>query len=108
MSGRSVGRLRRRLVALEPLDVDDDIGGRSRNFEERFEIWAEIEPLASTRRFLAQREEVEATHRIRIRSGSLVAAGWRLREGDRLFDLIAVGRDETASGFISCVAKETT
>jgi SPP1 family predicted phage head-tail adaptor len=94
-----VGRLRQRLVAEEPVDADDEAGGATRTFAARFEVWAEIDAQKTQPDFLASRDEAVVTHRIRLRAGSAVAAGWRLRKAARFFDVISCAPDDVAGGF---------
>lgn len=99
MSAGSLGRLRQRLVAEEPVDAPDEAGGATRTFAARFEVWAEIETRNAQPDFLASREESVVTHRIRLRAGSAVTAGWRLRKAARLFDVISCAPDDVCGGF---------
>lgn len=106
MRPRAIGRLRRRLTAHQPIDAADAIGGAERSFVARFDLWAEIEPVAARPEFVAGREETVATHRIRIRQGGAVAAGWRLTHGVRIFDLLSAPVDDAGTGYVICQARE--
>ncbi|MDB5596768.1 MAG: phage head-tail joining family protein [Hyphomicrobiales bacterium] len=106
MSAGSVGRLRQRLVAEEPVDADDEAGGATRTFAARFEVWAEIDTQRTQPDFMAAREETVVTHRIRLRAGNAVAAGWRLRKGTRVFDVVSCAPDDVSGGFCSYRCRE--
>lgn len=106
MKRRGIGKMRRRLQACEPVDAPDAIGGAQRSFAARFAIWADIEALRAQPDFVAGREEVSRTHRIRMRAGRPVAAGWRLGFSTRRFDVLSAEIDDAARGYVICQARE--
>lgn len=106
MKSAAIGRLRQRLIAEEPVETRDDTGGASLLYVGRVSLWAEIETLGTVPQFEAARPESMGTHRIQLRATNVVAAGWRLRKGARIFEILAIARDETAIGRIACRCRE--
>jgi hypothetical protein len=89
MSAPTMGALRRHFVVEAPVAGAD--GGLTH--ELRFLAWGAIVPRAN-----------DVVIKLRARAG--LQPGWRLRLGARLFQIEAVQRDETASGFVACTCRE--
>ncbi len=84
-----LGALRHRLVLQTPLDTPDDNGGVARTYVDGPKLWAMIEPMQMSRRFVADREEQSITHRIVLRRRDDLTAAMRLRDGARIFRILA-------------------
>jgi hypothetical protein len=89
MSAPTIGALRRHFVVEAPVAGADGM----LNYEIRFLAWGAIEP-----------SQKGVTIRLRARDG--FDAGWRLRCGARVFDIVSRTEDETSSGFIACACTE--
>lgn len=90
MSAPTVGALRRHFAVEAPVAGADGM----LSYEMRFLAWGALEISAKG-----------VTVRLRARAG--IEAGCRLRLGERIFEIVSVMGDETASGFIACACRET-
>jgi head-tail adaptor len=89
MSARGIGAMRRHFAVEAPVARADGVLVN----ELRFLAWGAIEIAASG-------------VTIRLRQRSDIEPGWRLRLGERVFEVIAIAGDETASGFMVCTCRE--
>jgi SPP1 family predicted phage head-tail adaptor len=78
------------LVELQKADdtSPDGGGGVARSWSTTKRVWAAIQPLSATQRFLQDGEKHVRTHRITVRADPLIEAGTtRLRLGSRIFEV---------------------
>jgi SPP1 family predicted phage head-tail adaptor len=100
------GEFRHRVELQEPVETPDGAGGVSRSHATVATLWAAVTPLSPRERVEAANLGANVTHRIVIRSGRIVTTRHRLREGTRIFRVVA-WRDPDASGrFIEISAEE--
>lgn len=103
---RAVGALRRRLVLEAPVETPDGAGGQLASFETVAAVWAQVEWLSGNERWRGERPEQAASHRITLRWRSDVDAGRRLRDGDKVFDIKAVGDPDGGRRCLICLVEE--
>lgn len=101
---RPVGALRRRLLLEAPVETPDGAGGRLTSFETVAAVWAQVEWLSGNERWRGERPEQAASHRITLRAD--VDAGQRLRDGDQVFDIKAVGDPDGGRRRLVCLVEE--
>jgi SPP1 family predicted phage head-tail adaptor len=100
------GALRHRLVLEEPIEPPDGAGGVTRSYATVTTLWAAVTPVSARGDVVADDVGANVTHRIIIRSGPYVSTRHRLREGARIFRILAL-RDQDGSGrFIEINAEE--
>jgi SPP1 family predicted phage head-tail adaptor len=100
------GALRHRLVLEEPVETADGAGGVTRSYATVTTLWAALTPVSARGDVVADDVGANVTHRIIIRSGPDVSTRHRLREGARIFRILAL-RDQDGSGrFIEINAEE--
>lgn len=107
-SRRPVGALRRRLLLEAPVETPDSAGGQLRNFETVAAVWAQVEWLSGDERWRGERPEQAASHRISMRWRGGVDAGQRLRDGDQIFDIRAVGDPDGSRRRLVCLVEEVS
>jgi SPP1 family predicted phage head-tail adaptor len=100
------GTLRHRLVLEAPVETADGAGGVARSFATVTTLWAALVPVTARGDVVAADLGASVTHRIVIRSGLDLTTRHRLREGARIFRIVAL-RDQDGSGrFIEIDAEE--
>ena len=104
--GHPVGALRRRLLLEAPVETPDGAGGQLRSFEAVAAVWAQVEWLSGDERWRGGRPEQAVSHRITLRWRAGVDAGQRLRDGQRLFDIKAVGDPDGGRRRLVCLVEE--
>ena len=105
---RPVGALRRRLVLEAPVETPDGAGGQLTSFETVAAVWAQVEWLSGNERWRGERPEQAASHRITLRGRAGVDAGQRLRDGDKVFDIKAVGDPDGGGRRLICLVEEVS
>ena len=109
----SAPRLNRAMVLETASEMSDGAGGFTETWAALGTLWAEVKPRTGRER---EREAVSASrmdYRITVRAapvGSLrrPEAGQRLREGDRVFRLLAVTEKDPEARYLTCFATEET
>jgi len=100
------GELRHRLVLEQPVETADGAGGVTRSYATVTTVWAALVPVSARGAVEAAGVGAEVTHRIVIRFGPDITTGHRLRDGSRIFRIVA-WRDQDGSGrFIEISAQE--
>ena len=100
------GALRHRLVLEQPLESPDGAGGVTRGYATVTTLWAAVMPVSARGDVVADGVGATVTHRIIVRSGPDVTTRHRLREGARIFRILAL-RDQDGSGrFVEIEAEE--
>jgi SPP1 family predicted phage head-tail adaptor len=100
------GELRHRLTLEAPVETPDGAGGVTRSYAAVTTLWAAVTPLSARGAVEAAALAATVTHRIIIRGRTDVTARHRLREGTRVFRIVAL-RDPDGSGrFIEIQAQE--
>jgi SPP1 family predicted phage head-tail adaptor len=104
-------RLTRRLT-LETREVaPDGSGGQVVSWRAEGELWAEVTARTGREVFAGARPVSRVTWRILVRSAPVGAvsrprADQRLREGGRVFDILAVAEADPAGRYLEIVAEE--
>ncbi len=94
-----IGRRRHRLLVEIAVDAPDDNGGVQRSWAAAGAIWASIEPVRLAGGFAAARAEQIVTHHIVFRRRDGLTGDARLREGDRVFRIVAIEDVDDAARF---------
>jgi SPP1 family predicted phage head-tail adaptor len=84
------GQLDRRLVLEAPVETSDGAGGVTRSYQSVATLWAAVTPHVAHGSVAAGSAGATATHRIVIRAGRDVTTRHRLRDGVRIFRIVAV------------------
>jgi SPP1 family predicted phage head-tail adaptor len=84
------GKLNRRLTLEAPGESPDGVGGVTRSYSAVATLWAEVEPVSARGDVDAAALGAIVTHRIRIRYRADITLRHRLRDGARIFRIVAV------------------
>jgi SPP1 family predicted phage head-tail adaptor len=88
--GTDPGALNRRLTLEAPVESADGAGGVTRSYEAAATLWASVEPKPAREGTSADALGANVTHRIRVRYGADISLRHRLRDGDRLYRIVAI------------------
>jgi SPP1 family predicted phage head-tail adaptor len=99
------GELNRRLTLEAPVESDDGAGGVTRSFSAVATLWASVKPVAAGEGVEAAARGATVTHRIGIRYSADITLRHRLRDGARVFRIIAM-RERGNKRFLDIDAQE--
>jgi SPP1 family predicted phage head-tail adaptor len=100
------GEFRSRLVLEQPVETPDGAGGVTRGYATVTTLWAAVKPVAARGEVVADAFSGSVTHHILIRRGPDVTTRHRLRDGARIFRIVAL-RDQDGTGrFLEIHAQE--
>ena len=83
----SPSELNKRITLQQPTRAADGMGGFTVSWADAATVWAAIWPVSAAERISASKETGEITHRIRIRYRSGIRSSWRIKYGDRYFNI---------------------
>jgi SPP1 family predicted phage head-tail adaptor len=102
----NLGDLKHRLLLEQPVESADGAGGVTRSYATVATVWAALTPSAARSEVAADALGAEVTHEIVIRFRADVTTRHRLRDGSRIFRILAL-RDQDGNGrFLSIQAQE--
>lgn len=85
------GRLRKRVeLQSTPITNRNPTGGVVENWTTIVTRWAELIPLRGQERFEAAQMEAQTTIKIRIRYYSQLKPTWRIKYGERIFNITGI------------------
>jgi head-tail adaptor len=104
-------RLARRLMLEERASLPDGAGGFAVSWRGVGTLWADMAPRTGREDFLAAQARPIVRWRIVVRGAPVGAparprADQRLREGDRVFNILTVAEADPAGRFLEIVAEE--
>lgn len=100
------GDLNRRLTLQAPMETPDGAGGVSLSFFDVAPLWAQVEPVTAQRVVIADGDGATVTHRIQIRAGPEITTRHRLRDGARIFEIVALREADASRRYIDIHAHE--
>ena len=103
--------LNRAMVLEDPVTSPDGSGGYATTWTALGTLWAEVRPGAASERRGTIAPEGRMTFRVYMRaapqgSPQRPRPDQRLREGDRVFTILAVSEADPQGGFLVCHARE--
>lgn len=100
------GQMTARLDLEVPEAEPDGQGGAVITWSVAASLWARIEPVSFVVGEEAAAEGAKITHRIWVRHRADIAAGQRLRKGDRLFAVKLVRDPDETARYLVCQCEE--
>lgn len=85
-----IGDLNRRFELQSPTRTSDGAGGFRSTFVAMATVWGKRTPHQSDEAIQAMAQTGRAVHTIRIRYRTDIRADWRIKEGDKYFNIVGV------------------
>lgn len=101
----NIGALNRRLVLEAPVETTDGAGGVTRVYEAVATLWAQVTPVSARAEIAADSPGATLRHRIVIRARGGITTRHRLRDGTRIYRIVAV-RESAGRRFLEIDAEE--
>ncbi len=106
MKTPEISNLSRRLQLERQIEIPDGAGGFSLIWESVATLWGDVETMSGRREFVVAKWEVDVTHRIIIRRRADINSAMRLRDGNIIYEIIAVYDADAHSSYQSCQCRE--
>lgn len=101
------GELNKRVILQYVTEVSDGMGSTDDTWNDGDTIWAALWPLSSTQTIGSMQPIGTISHRIRIRWRSNFRSTWRLKFGERIFDIVGPPINPNEKNeFLDIMAKE--
>jgi head-tail adaptor len=84
-----IAALNRRLVLEAPVETPDGAGGVMRGYEPAATLWAQVLPASARAEIVADSLDAALRHRIIMRAGPDITTRHRLRDGARIYHIVA-------------------
>ena len=101
------GELNKLIDIQQVSHVSDNMGGTTDTWSAyASSIWAAIWPISAKEQVMSAREEMEITHRVKIRYLSGLTAKMRIKYGTRYFDITSIINTEERGKEMILLARE--
>jgi SPP1 family predicted phage head-tail adaptor len=100
------GNLNKYVTIQYPTKASDSIGGMTTSWSDLGSVWAAVWPVSSKEYSLHQQETMEVTHRIRIRYRNEVRASYRIKFGNKYYQIKSIVNPGTENRWLDLLCKE--
>ncbi|OPX99508.1 MAG: Phage head-tail joining protein [Syntrophorhabdus sp. PtaB.Bin047] len=101
-----IGDLNKRISLEYPTNVADGMGGFTVTWAEAFSCYAAVWPVSAKETAQAMAETMTISHRIRIRYRDGIRSSWRLKLGNRYFNIVSIINPNEAGRWLDIMCKE--
>ena len=101
-----IGALKKRVTIQCPTKASDLMGGFTNTWTDHATVWAAIWPVSAGDVIRSEKDTNEVTTRIRIRHRYAMRPSWRIKFGDRYFNIISIINVREENKLLDLLAKE--
>ena len=102
-----IGDLNKRIEIQAATRVSDEMGGFTETFSTIATVWAAIWPLSATETVQSMQTDMVVSHRIRMRYRSMMRPSWRLKFGEKFYNIVSIINPNMKNEYLDIMAKET-
>ena len=102
------GQLNKRIELQAKTKVADGYGGVNVTFTTLATIWAALWAKSGLERSLSMQETMTITHQIRIRYRSAFSQAWRIKFGNRFFNIVSIKNPNEKGEYLDLMCKEVS
>ena len=102
-----IGPLNKRITLQSPTNTADGMGGQTVTYATESVVWAAIWPISAAEIVKGTSPSMEITHRIRVRYRSGILASWRIKHGERYFNIVSIVNPNEKNEMLDLLAKES-
>ncbi len=106
MKPTSPSDLNKRITLQYQTKVSDPAGGYITTWTDAATVWAAIWPTSANEITAANASSMIVSHRIRIRYRSVLKASWRVKFGNRYFNIVGITSPNEGREWIDLLTKE--
>ena len=101
-----IGSLNKRIMLQYTTKVSDDMGGFTSTWTNAATVWAAIWPISAREQVQSMKETMTISHRIRIRYRSVLKPDWRVKFGNRYFNIVSIINQNEKNEMLDLMCKE--
>ena len=101
-----IGSLNKRITLQYPTKVSDDMGGFTETWVDAATVWSAIWPTSAREQVQSMKETMTISHRIRIRYRSILRPDWRVKFGNRYFNIVSIINPSERNEWLDLMCKE--
>lgn len=102
------GQLNKRITLQAKGKVPDDYGGVTVTWTDIATVWAALWAKSGIEKSLSMQETMTITHQIRIRYRSAFSQAWRIKFGNRFFNIISIKNPNEHGEMLDLMCKEVS
>jgi len=103
-----IGDLNKRIQIQAATRVSDEMGSFTETWGTIATVWAAMWPLSATETVQSMQIDMVVSHRVRIRYRSTFRPSWRLKFGNRYFNIVGILNPNERNEYLDILAKEST
>jgi len=101
-----IGDLRHSVTIQYPTRVADGAGGFTVTWATAAEVYAAIWPISAKETVQAMGQAMTITHRIRMRYRANIRSSWRIKHGNRYYNIVSIINPNMERKFLDILVKE--
>ena len=102
------GTLNKRITIQYQTKVSNDMGGFIVTWVNAATVWAALWPLSATETVKSMQTSMVISHRIRIRYLSVLRPSWRLKFGEKFYNIVSIINPNERNEYLDLICKEST
>ena len=102
------GTLNKRITIQYATKVGDDMGGFIVSWVDAVTVWAALWPLSATESVKSMQTGMVVSHRVRIRYLSVLRPSWRLKFGEKFYNIVSIINPSMKNEYLDILVKEAT
>jgi len=102
-----IGPLNKRVILQSKTQTADDMGGFTTVWNNAATVWAAIWPTSARELTQSMQTDMVITHRIRIRYRSSFIPSYRIKFGNRYFNIVSIINPNERNEWLDIMAKES-
>uniref|UniRef100_A0A6H1ZBS3 Putative head-tail joining protein n=1 Tax=viral metagenome TaxID=1070528 RepID=A0A6H1ZBS3_9ZZZZ len=103
-----IGDLNKRIEIQAPTRVSDGMGSFTETWSTIATVFCALWPLSATETVQSMQTGMTISHRIRVRWRSVLRPSWRLKFGQRYFNIVSILNPGERNEYLDILAKEAT
>ena len=100
------GELNKYITIQHPTKASDGMGNFTETWTDAASVWAAIWPISANELVRSMQQTMEITHRIRIRYRSAFRPDWRIKFGNRYFNIVSKINPNEKNELLDLMCKE--
>ena len=101
-----IGDLNKRIQIQYEVKSSDGMGGWDSTWTDACTCWAALWPISAKETIQSMKETMTISMRIRIRYRSVLRPDWRIRFGNRFFNIVSIVNPEERNELLDLMCKE--